>query len=448
MFFLLDTATYNMKRNCLMLVSFCLLFGQNQWVELPNSPEASRFNDIYFLNNDLGWAANGWGQIYATADGGDTWSIQLDQVQTHFRSITFFDELHGWAGTVGIGEFGSADSANLYKTTDGGQEWIAYNEFIGPTPSGICGLQKIDENTIVGVGRVRGPAFFIKTSDGGDNWFSYDMSNYAASLIDVYFLNPDTGFAVGATQTDHGNSNAIVLRTTDGGQIWETMIITSRFGEKAWKISFPSSTVGYVSLQRNYDAPIYFLKTVDGGEIWEEKLFLDTYYFVQGIGFINDSLGWIGGNSSNPTYITTDGGDSWVSAGFGSRVNRFQFFSNGEGYSCGRKIYKYTNTLDIFSQGTSLLPEYPIINYPNPFNPSTTILAYLPESGSMDVAILDVRGRIVKQLLLGEINEGETWKEIWWDGRADNRKLAPGGIYFCRIINGTSSFTHKMLLLK
>ncbi|MBJ13190.1 MAG: hypothetical protein CMG62_09000 [Candidatus Marinimicrobia bacterium] len=432
-----------------LLFILCFSFSQtNQWIELPNSPEASRFNDIYFLNNNLGWTANGWGQIYFTDDGGSTWALQMEQGETHFRAITFLDDLRGWAGAVGIGEFGSADSNNLYKTVDGGVSWSPYNEFIGPTPGGICGIQKLDFNTVYGVGRVRGPAFFIKTEDGGQNWISYNMSQYSASLIDLYFFNRDTGFVVGATSTEHENSNAIVLRTMDGGQNWETMIITSRFGEKAWKINFPSSSTGYVSLQRNYEAPIYFIKTTDGGEFWEEKLFLEDYYFVQGIGFINDTLGWIGGNSSNPTYVTGDGGETWSSADFGSRVNRFQFFENGEGFSCGRKIYKFTNALEIFSNGNKIIPEYPVINYPNPFNPETTILVYIPESGHVDVSVLDISGRKVRQLFFGDVYEGETWKKIIWNGLNDDHNRMVSGVYFCQVINGSSLFSHRMVLLK
>ena len=90
-----------------LFFSKAIIFGQvNQWVELPNSPEASRFNDIYFLNNNLGWAANGWGQIYFTNDGGLTWTLQIEQGQTHFRAITFLDEFRGWAANVGVGEVG------------------------------------------------------------------------------------------------------------------------------------------------------------------------------------------------------------------------------------------------------------------------------------------------------------------------------------------------------
>ena len=134
--------------------------------------------------------------------------------------------------------------------------------------------------------------------------------------------------------------------------------ITSRSGEWAWKIDFPSYSVGYVSLQRNYESPIYFLKTIDGGETWNEMLFMNDYYFIQGIGFINDTLGWMGGNSSLPTYVTTDGGETWNSAGFGSRVNRLEFIDQNIGYACGQTIYKYTDALSIGNEENvySILP--------------------------------------------------------------------------------------------
>ena len=52
------------------------------WIELPNAPVVTRFNDIQFLNENLGWAVNGWGQIYHTPDGGDSWELQFEQSET------------------------------------------------------------------------------------------------------------------------------------------------------------------------------------------------------------------------------------------------------------------------------------------------------------------------------------------------------------------------------
>ena len=78
-----------------------LLSGQTgTWIELPNAPVVTRFNDIQFLTEAQGWAVNGWGQIYHTPDGGDSWELQFERSETHFRSVGFFDELNGWASDI------------------------------------------------------------------------------------------------------------------------------------------------------------------------------------------------------------------------------------------------------------------------------------------------------------------------------------------------------------
>ncbi len=434
------------------LILHTLLFSQTgSWVALPNAPVVTRFNDIQFLNESKGWAVNGWGQIYHTADGGETWAMQFEQPNSHFRSVGFFDELNGWVGNVGEGEFGATDSTNLYFTGDGGLSWSPFNDFNGPFPKGLCGIQVINDSVLYAVGRVRGPGFFVKTSDKGANWTSYNFNQYVsvAGLIDLHFFNPDTGFIVGLTDTDHTQSRGIVLNTTDGGDTWMPVHISSRLGEWAWKIDFPSNSVGYVSLQRNYESPIYFLKTVDSGATWDEMLFLNDYYFIQGIGFINENLGWMGGNSSYPTFVTTDGGHTWNSAEFGSRVNRLDFINSNIGFACGETIYKYTNNLEIFIEDELVIfPENPVINYPNPFNPSTTISVYVPETGILKVSIVDLLGKEIIGLHNGWVYEGESSRKIVWDGLDKNKSQVPGGVYFCVIQNGQSIVSHKMLMLK
>ena len=300
------------------LSSNCATYAQTTsgWQTLGNAPVVSRHNDVYFVTPNIGWIVNGSGQILKTVDGGNSWLGQFSQSTTHFRSVGFLDSFNGWAGNVGFGEFGTTDTTVMYHTINGGTTWSPFNTFTGPRPQGLCGMYVLNDSVIVAVGRVRGPSFFTKTTDGGSTWISKDMSAHAAGLIDVYFFDPDSGYAVGLTDVDHSNSSGIVLFTSDGGETWEERFKTERTGEWCWKISFPSRKVGYVSLQRNSGTPIYFLKTSDGGETWESKLFSNSYYFVQGIGFVTEQLGWIGGNSSFPAFQTTDGGETWQRADF------------------------------------------------------------------------------------------------------------------------------------
>jgi photosystem II stability/assembly factor-like uncharacterized protein len=322
---------------------------------LPKIYPDERFNDVFFLSDSVGWAVNGQqGAIYKTIDGGGAWKLQFAPTGAHFRSVKFVNEYRGWAGTVGRAEFGSQDSTVLYETYDGGASWgpVPLGRFYGSLPKGgvrpgfgVCGMRAVDDSTVVGVGRVRGPAFFVRTTDQGATWMAKDMGEHAAALIDVHFFDPENGIAVGATDNDNKKSHGLVLATSDGGETWEKRYKTSRPGEWCWKTYFLTEEIGFVALQRNEEGfPINFLKTRNGGLSWDEKLFSKEYYFVQGIGFATEKKGWIGGAWDLPTRQTEDGGETWTDvpeSELGLRVNRFQFLSESLGFAAGSDVYRY-----------------------------------------------------------------------------------------------------------
>ena len=81
----------------------------------------------------------------------------------------------------------------------------------------------------------------------------------------------------------------------------------------------------------------------------------------------------------------------------------------------------------------SNLPAQSILhpNYPNPFNPETTIRFELAESGFMVIAVYDVHGRLVRMLLNEPRNAGSF--SLKWDGRDSFGNPAPSGIYMCKM---------------
>jgi hypothetical protein len=91
-------------------------------------------------------------------------------------------------------------------------------------------------------------------------------------------------------------------------------------------------------------------------------------------------------------------------------------------------------------------------NYPNPFNPSTTIKYTLPTESKVDVIIFDIIGREVKTLANGF--NGIGYKEVVWDGKNNNGQQVSSGIYICRIkatsLEDLSVFEKsiKLLLMK
>ena len=91
-------------------------------------------------------------------------------------------------------------------------------------------------------------------------------------------------------------------------------------------------------------------------------------------------------------------------------------------------------------------------NYPNPFNPVTTIRIGLPEISSVTITIYDLMGREVKTLFNGTENPG--YKNIVWNSKDNSGNYVTSGMYIYHI-SATSresnlqfSQTRKMILMK
>lgn len=356
-----------MKTNCTIILALCLvsvflsscrsitpdvlkdqelLRYSRSWEKLDSYPmKIGRTDDLHFFTPDRGFVINSEGKLFLTEDGGQTWTLKFEKEETFFRCITFSDSLNGWLGTLGTGDKSlySKDPIILYETHDGGETW-APTEFDGPYPGGLCGLQVISKDVIVGCGRVRGPSYFIKTIDGGKTWKSYDLNHLAGSLIAPHFYDEQHGMLIGGTTTDKIKCRSLILETFDGGTTWDTMYISKQTGEYCWKTSFPNEQRGFISIQRNdREGYTYCLQTEDGGKNWFENVFIKGYYYVQGVGFLNENLGWLGG-STGFTMETRDGGKSWNRmADIGRGFNKFQFFGDSLAYGTGFGVYKLQN---------------------------------------------------------------------------------------------------------
>lgn len=85
-------------------------------------------------------------------------------------------------------------------------------------------------------------------------------------------------------------------------------------------------------------------------------------------------------------------------------------------------------------------------NYPNPFNPETTIYYQLPEDSEVELIIYNIKGQKVKTLVDEQLQQGE-YSTIW-DGRDSDGKQANSGIYFYKLKACDYWKVGKMLLLK
>ena len=87
-------------------------------------------------------------------------------------------------------------------------------------------------------------------------------------------------------------------------------------------------------------------------------------------------------------------------------------------------------------------------NYPNPFNPETTIRYQLPEAGEVTLEVYNMLGQVVRTLVEREFQSAGRYL-YKWDAADDNGRSLSSGVYFYRITAGREFQSHKrMLLLK
>jgi hypothetical protein len=85
-------------------------------------------------------------------------------------------------------------------------------------------------------------------------------------------------------------------------------------------------------------------------------------------------------------------------------------------------------------------------NYPNPFNPATTVAYQLDQSLPVSIAVYDATGRLIATLFEGRQSEGR--HEVAWNGTDRTGDTVASGVYFARLsVNGRSD-TKRMVLLK
>lgn len=100
-------------------------------------------------------------------------------------------------------------------------------------------------------------------------------------------------------------------------------------------------------------------------------------------------------------------------------------------------------------EDSSMIPapsKVSLSNYPNPFNPTTTISYSLPQEGKVSLKIYNVKGQLVKQLIDGSQPEG--YYEVVWNGKDNAGRSVASGIYYYRINACGKTINKKMLLLK
>lgn len=392
-------------------------FGQTDWNRVNISTNS--LNDIFFINNNIGWCC-GFDGIFKTIDGGNNWS-RVFSGKT-LESIYFINCDEGWAvGDVGI----------ILKSSNGGTSWQSQTS---NTTNRLTSVFFTNSNSGWIVEYDYNNPHILKTTDSGKSWVKYSNS---ITAMDVYFVNDSVGFS----------SHRGISKTIDGGKTWIKKLNTISEGD-FHGLHFINEKIGWAS-----GCCIY--QTIDGGETWKFKHEFGDYSnppesfknVTVSCYFVDENNGWSCGFNGS-LFNTIDGGNSWttLNSGVSETLNSVFFIDIDNGYVVGDMnfILKTGNGISNVLAQKYIHESYNFIlyeNYPNPFNPETTIKYHLSKSNNIIIKIYNIAGQEIETLVNKYQATGN--HEITWQPKG-----LPSGIYFYKFQAHKHTEVRKLILQK
>ncbi len=402
----------------------------SQWT-VQNYDTTYTLGSITFINTNTGFAGGEqWGKnftykgvIFRTTNAGNNWNIVFLDTNLIIYNIHFIDNITGYA----VGGLYS-NQPKIVKTTNTGNTWF-YD-----SPNGI--EQKISSFKFFGnVIYATCVNNLYKSSNNGANWnaiLNYSYSYYCCS----YFTDINSGWCAGGL--------GYVSKTTNGGISWDTTVLDY---VNPHSIQFVNSLTGFLVCDSSivHQRSMLF-KTTNGGLNW---VMINTGFtgHLWAINFINENTGYLSGGFSN-ILKTTNSGTNWVvlMTSVQEEFIGLHFFDSNTGYACGSNstIAKTTTggVISISPISSEIPRDYMLLqNYPNPFNPLTNIKFALPKAAFVKLAVYDMLGREVEQLVNQQLTPG-TYQVDW------NAVKFSSGIYLYRLVTDDFSMVKKMSLIK
>lgn len=173
-------------------------------------------------------------------------------------------------------------------------------------------------------------------------------------------------------------------------------------------------------------------------------------------------LDWTTATETNNNYFSVEvmypGTENFSSignvTGRGNSVEQNNYSYNVELNKPGKYLFRlkqndfdgsfsYSNVIEAEVSG---IKDYQLYqNFPNPFNPQTTISFTIPEDGSVKLLLYSVSGEMIGNIFNGNLKAGK--HNINFDYRSLNNNL-PSGVYIYSLISGQNSLSKKLIINK
>jgi photosystem II stability/assembly factor-like uncharacterized protein len=317
-------------KKIVLVIGLILFLSSNtlsQWQLVNPLPFEENINSSFFINRYIGWVACNHGEIYKTTDGGSNWIHQNSGTVNGLSSIFFVNEnvgfITGWNGII-------------LKTVNGGDNWEINANNLAYYLNSIYFADELTGWVVGYDGKI------FRTTNGGDDWYPRG-SGVTSALSEVKFFNKSLGWVVG---WNNGNSGNKILKTTNGGISWSTVYsdFTDYF---LYTLTFIDSLKGFAAGKGGK-----ILSTTDGGQNWNQiyqtSSSIDWFNSI----YFSDSLnGWAVGGFHNLIVHTSNGGLNWIEINTGisdplfDSNNDVSFASDSIGwvFASGRAFYKTTD---------------------------------------------------------------------------------------------------------
>ncbi len=450
--------------------------GGEDWVAL-NADINVDINRIYFNNSQLGWALGNDGIFIRTSDGGKTWLKASGNVEEEITSFYFTSSKTGWI---------TSSDGVIHKTTNGGLGWIPQR----------CGTTNVIRS-IYFKGEKWRTIVENTPSDGSYSWTVpntpsnsvsirisetqtpniYDISDRAFKITpilhpEVLLVKPDGGekWKYGTLEQitwDCQEAEKVKIELSiDNGISFETIADNIYASYKKYDWAVPDLTseeciIAISSVEGNSSdwsnepftintSPIPSIQLIepDGGESWTPTSNQKISWVVAHIEGVkieysyDDGVNWIIINENVPAPIREYEWEIPYTPSTKCKIRVSDAF-NPDLLDVNDSSFVIVDAMSVEDESSTDVPiKFSLSqNFPNPFNPQTTIFYSIPEAAFVRIKVYDIIGNEIKVLASEQKTAGKHM--VIFDGSNFN-----SGIYFYRIQAGRYSETRKMLLIK
>ena len=286
-----------LKRHTLVLSLFFVFAvsapAQTGW-KLNTAQGSGDLVAVYFTSSDTGWIAGDKGYLASTANGGQTWTKVPLGTTEDINEIYFRNDNNGYL----------VAGKKMFMTRDAGRAWqeiqiYKTGDFRNAVPE-FLSIRFSDKKRGFVIGSLLNrsdqviDSLVMRTEDGGDTWQRIIVPS-KFELFHLDFNGSSHGWIVG----DKG----VILVTQNGGANWTQQ--SSGVTAGIFNVDFRDDNDGYAVGERGT-----ILRTENGGQSWEKIVPPNTATFTR-VDFADDKNGWIVGHGGS-ILRSSDRGKTWV----------------------------------------------------------------------------------------------------------------------------------------